>query len=62
MGVNLGLFWDDKEFEFDEIFKIQPTQMLRKKLLSAQNFSIYYGCLYLTTLNKIYQGSITASN
>jgi hypothetical protein len=46
MGVNLGYFWDE-EFEFDEIFKIQPTQMLRKKLLSTQNFSIYFGCLYL---------------
>jgi hypothetical protein len=39
MVVNLGLFWDE-EFEFDEIFKIQPTQMLRKKLLSTQKISI----------------------
>ncbi len=45
-GVNLGLFWHE-EFEFDEIFKIQSIQMLRKKLLSTQNFSIYYGSLYL---------------
>jgi hypothetical protein len=37
LRVNLGLFWDEK-FRFDEIFKIQPIQMLRKKLYLGNCF------------------------